>query len=77
VGTGFSGKELARLQQRLDPLRRPTNPFTVPPPKKTAVFVEPEVVVEVEFRERTDTGILRHPSYKGERTDKTVADLQP
>jgi bifunctional non-homologous end joining protein LigD len=31
--------------------------------------VEPEVVVEVEFTEWTGVGILRHPSYKGQRVD--------
>jgi bifunctional non-homologous end joining protein LigD len=76
VGTGFTDKELARLQARLDPIRRDTSPFTGGgTPKKGAVFVEPELVVEVEFTERTDEGILRHPSYKGTRIDKGVRDV--
>jgi bifunctional non-homologous end joining protein LigD len=76
VGTGFTDKELRRLQERLEPLRTTTNPFPAPPPRKDAVFVRPEVVVDVEYRERTSGGILRQPSYKGERMDKGPADVE-
>ena len=76
VGTGFSDKELTRLQDRLRGCTRPTSPFTAgPATKKGAVFVEPELVVEVEFTERTKDGILRHPSYKGVRIDKSADDV--
>ena len=76
VGTGFTDAELTRLQQRLEPIRRDTTPFTGGGvPKKRSVFVEPELVVEVEYTERTDEGILRHPSYKGVRIDKGPADV--
>jgi bifunctional non-homologous end joining protein LigD len=76
VGTGFTDKELRRLQERLRPLVTPDSPFTTPPPRRDAVFVRPEVVVDVEYRERTTGGILRQPSYKGERMDKGVADVE-
>jgi bifunctional non-homologous end joining protein LigD len=33
------------------------------------VWVEPQVVVEVEYTEWTRDGRLRHPSYKGLRDD--------
>jgi bifunctional non-homologous end joining protein LigD len=72
VGTGFTDTELTRLLGLLDPLRRNTPPFDPPPPRQTAkeaVWVEPEIVVDVEFTEWTNVGILRHPSYKGQRTD--------
>jgi len=76
VGTGFTDKELRRLQDRLAPLVTTTNPFTTPPPRRDAVFVRPEVVADVEYRERTTGGILRQPSYKGERMDKGPADVE-
>src|SRR5207342_2790134 len=50
-----------------------TPPFDAPgqtAPPRDAVWVEPEVVAEVEFREWTDGGQLRAPSYKGLRDDK-------
>jgi bifunctional non-homologous end joining protein LigD len=76
VGTGFSDAELRRLRARLAPIRRDTSPFTGGgTPKRVSVFVEPELVVEVEYTERTDEGILRHPSYKGIRIDKGVRDV--
>jgi bifunctional non-homologous end joining protein LigD len=76
VGTGFTDAELARLERRLEPIRRPTTPFTGGgTPKRASVFVEPELVVEVEYTERTNEGILRHPSYKGTRIDKGVRDV--
>jgi bifunctional non-homologous end joining protein LigD len=76
VGTGFSDAELRRLEQRLEPIRRESSPFTGGgTPKRASAFVEPELVVEVEYTERTQEGILRHPSYKGIRIDKGVRDV--
>lgn len=74
VGTGFSDAELARLRAVLAPTVTPVSPFTEKLPGK-AVFVTPTLVVDVEYRERTSAGILRHPSYKGARVDKGPADV--
>ena len=77
VGTGFTEQELRRLCDRLTPLVRETSPFTSGGvPKKRSVFVDPVVVVGVEYTERTKDGILRHPSYKGERIDKSPSDVE-
>jgi bifunctional non-homologous end joining protein LigD len=67
VGTGFSERELDRLTQLLTPLERAQSPFSSdgPPPPRGALFCEPRLVAEVEFRERTKTGLLRQPSVKG------------
>jgi bifunctional non-homologous end joining protein LigD len=72
VGTGFTEAELDRLAEMLRPLEREDSPFAPGGPKipRTAVFVEPKLVAEVEFREWTDAGQLRAPSYKGLRDDK-------
>ena len=72
VGTGFTEAELDRLAEMLRPLERQDSPFAPGGPKipRGAVFAEPELVAEVEFREWTDGGQLRAPSYKGLRDDK-------
>lgn len=74
VGTGFTDAELRRLGAVLDPTVTAHSPFAEKLPGR-AVFVEPTLVVEVEYRERTSGGILRHPSYKGTRVDKGPADV--
>ena len=75
VGTGFTDRELRMLREKLEPLRRRDGPFTGRQPPKDTVFVEPELVAEVEFREWTDAGTLRAPSYKGLRDDKHASEV--
>jgi bifunctional non-homologous end joining protein LigD len=77
VGTGFTDKELHRLESVLGPTRTDENPFVenVQYIKKGTTFVEPRLVTDVEYTEMTIEGILRHPSYKGERIDKSPADV--
>jgi bifunctional non-homologous end joining protein LigD len=74
VGTGFTAAELERLAGLLLGLERPTSPFkTGPEVPHGAVFCEPRLVAEIEFREWTRAGSLRAPSYKGLREDKPAA----
>ena len=75
MGTGFDDRELARLGRLLAPRQRPTSPFSGRQPERTAVFVEPDLVAEVEFTEWTSQDMLRHPSYKGLRDDKHPLDV--
>jgi bifunctional non-homologous end joining protein LigD len=76
VGTGFKAADLTAIAARLAPLARKTSPFAAgPKPPKGAQFVEPRLVAEVEFREMTKEGILRHPAYKGMREDKAADEV--
>jgi bifunctional non-homologous end joining protein LigD len=76
VGTGFTDEALEGLGQRLAPLRRKTSPFSSAPKlPREAVFVEPCLVAEVEFREWTNDCVLRAPSFKGLRKDKAPRDV--
>ena len=75
VGTGLTENELRRLVELLEPLRRETSPFTPAPRVKDAVFVEPELVAEVEFTEWTSAGAPRAPVYLGLRDDRDPRDV--
>jgi bifunctional non-homologous end joining protein LigD len=78
VGTGFAEAELRRMLGQLRDLASDTSPFDPPPPRsvaRLAHWVEPSVVVQVEFGEWTRDGILRHPAYVGQRHDKDPADV--
>jgi bifunctional non-homologous end joining protein LigD len=79
VGTGFTESELDRLSGLLGPLERERNPFARGRGPRGAVWVEPELACEVEFREWTRDGVLRAPSYQGlaERPDEVALDSEP
>ncbi|CAN5692321.1 ATP-dependent DNA ligase [soil metagenome] len=83
AGTGFDDAELARLGGLLADLARDDSPFapSLQMPRE-ARFVDPVLVCKVEFVERTEGGLLRHPSYKGlvedaEPGEQTLGRLQP
>jgi bifunctional non-homologous end joining protein LigD len=72
VGTGFTREMLADLQRELGRARA-TSPFTGPLPAreaKDARWVTPRLVGEVAFTEWTRDGRLRHPAWRGLRSDK-------
>jgi bifunctional non-homologous end joining protein LigD len=75
VGSGFKERDLEKLAALLGPLRRDTSPFEGRQPPKGTVFVEPKIVIEVEFAEWTRTKTLRAPVYKGLRDDKDPQDV--
>jgi bifunctional non-homologous end joining protein LigD len=77
VGTGFTEKTLDELYGRLEPLRRDRSPFdTAPKLPREVVFVEPELVAEIELREWTAERIMRAPSFKGLREDKSPREVR-
>ncbi|MGH3011528.1 MAG: DNA ligase D [Gaiellaceae bacterium] len=81
VGTGFNEKEIDRLAKLLRALERPASPFPEVPKmprvrKDDVVWVEPELVAEVEFAEWTHDDRLRAPVYKGLREDKDPAEVK-
>lgn len=73
VGSGLAGRAASRVQAALRARADPAVP-DVPPPtsRRTMHWVEPEVVVEVEFVAWTGDGRLRHPVFRGLRPDKSV-----
>ncbi len=74
VGSGLTELERTRLEKLLVVTDEP--PFTaVPPLDRRPVWVEPTVVVEIEYGEWPVDGQLRHPVYRGLRTDRDPAEV--
>jgi bifunctional non-homologous end joining protein LigD len=76
VGTGFTEKTLNALARKLREYRRADSPFDEGPKfPPGAVFTEPCLVAEIEFREWTSERVMRAPSYKGLRDDKSPREV--
>lgn len=68
VDLGFDKTSAADLQARLKPLIRKTQPYA----KKIAhraIWVEPQLLAEIEYRAKSAEGKVRHPFFKGVRED--------
>jgi bifunctional non-homologous end joining protein LigD len=76
VGTGFTDATLADLHGRLSSLARGQSPFVDAPAAGDVTWVEPRLVAQLGFTERTGDGKLRHPVYLGLRDDKPAADVR-
>jgi bifunctional non-homologous end joining protein LigD len=74
VGTGFTDADRQDLRRKLDPLAA-NCPFYPKPGLRNAIYVKPVLVGEFEYREWTPDGRLRHPSFKGLRSDKKADEV--
>lgn len=76
AGTGFSDKTLDSLFKLFKPLIVENCPFnTVPKTNAPATWLQPELVCEIKYTEKTKEGIFRHPVFMGLRSDKEKDDL--
>lgn len=78
VGTGFTDRMLRHLEQDLKPLARVASPVPDVPREdaRHAHWVEPVLAGEVQFRNWTPEGRLRHPSWRGLRTDRNISSVR-
>jgi bifunctional non-homologous end joining protein LigD len=74
VGTGFDSKELKEIRERTT--RRATPAALGAPEGPRHVWVEPELVCEVRFKEWTHGGSLRLPVFARLREDKRPEECQ-
>jgi bifunctional non-homologous end joining protein LigD len=68
VDHGFDKASAARLRRALTPLIRKTQPYA----KRIAhkgIWVEPQLMAEIEYRAKSAEGKVRHPFFKGLRED--------
>lgn len=76
VGTGFTETSLENIYAQLKKIQSSKMPFSQRPPQSSAaIWVKPELVCEVEFSEWTNDNHIRHPSFKGLRTDKPSSQI--
>ncbi|MDQ2137244.1 non-homologous end-joining DNA ligase [Alcaligenaceae bacterium B3P038] len=71
VGSGFDDRGLAEIKEKLDAIAVDKSPFAARTPvDRTAQWVKPQLLAEVAFSEWTSSGSIRHPVFKGLRSDK-------
>jgi len=71
AGSGFSEKQLSEIRQTLQSLLLKEAPCSGPLPLGDGTrWVEPQLVCEVEYTERTEEGLLRQPVFLRFREDK-------
>ncbi len=76
TGTGFNGRELARVMKLLAPLATRVCPFDpCPKTNEKPHWTEPSLVAQIKFTEWTADEKLRHPVYLGLRDDKKPRDV--
>src|SRR5690606_14747779 len=71
--------DLEELGALFQGLKSDTNPFRGQPGRTAsgARWLQPEIVVEVDFAEFTEDGHIRHGVYIGRREDKPAASVTP
>src|SRR2546428_671481 len=75
VGGGFSEKELTSAGAEMEALRLPKPPCVGPLPGGSGhTWVQPKLVVEVRYKEITEEGLLRQPTFLRFRTDKAATE---
>ena len=73
VTLGVGGKPFARIAEQPE-LSAP--PFPVPAGNENAIWLRPELVCTVKFMERTASGGMRQPVFKGLRDDKKAEECR-
>ncbi|MET3650489.1 DNA ligase D [Dyella japonica] len=80
VGSGFTDSQLKQIGKALDGAKGGAQPTvhadTVDPLLRQARWIKPRAVVEVYYRGMGGNGLLRQPSLKTWREDKSVASLR-
>jgi bifunctional non-homologous end joining protein LigD len=77
AGTGFTQATLRELMQKMKPLVTARSPFDASLIISGDItWVKPKLVCEVRYTEITKDGMMRHPVYKGLRTEKRSKNIK-
>jgi len=77
TGSGMDEATVKDIYKQLEPLITDTHPFKAKPKTNMpATWVQPKLVCEVKYQERTADGILRIPIFLSLRNDKKPQDLK-
>lgn len=76
VGTGFDRQEMKEIRGRLDAARPPRS-TVAGAPRGRIVWIEPDLVCEVRYKEWTPGGHLRQPVFLRLREDKEPEECLP
>ncbi len=87
IGTGFTEEMQKEMMKQFKPLVQKASPFDTEPDinkpsrfrpdplEAKATWLKPVLVCEVSFREMTEDGVMRHPSFEGMREDKSAKQV--
>jgi len=73
VGGGFAQRDFKALEPKLAAATRADAPAKAPE-ERAAVWLEPVLVVQVKFKQRTADGALRQPTFMRVRDDKSAEE---
>jgi bifunctional non-homologous end joining protein LigD len=79
VGSGFTQDDAATLFEGLEQIKIPKLPLDPAPPKeaqKDVRWVEPRLVVQVDYHAWANDGLIRHATYRGLREDKDPREIR-
>ena len=76
VGTGFNDEAHRQLAPLLQSLTQSRSPFVDRVPKAGALFVNPKLVAQIEYRRKGPEGILQQAAFKGLRSDKNPDEIE-
>ncbi|MEO6577694.1 MAG: non-homologous end-joining DNA ligase, partial [Candidatus Limnocylindria bacterium] len=76
VGSGIGARTRRELRETLDSLERPASVLDPVPRLKGAHWVEPMLVIRVEFADWTADGLLRQAAFKGLEVGKTPSSVR-